>query len=527
MVGEALALVWGARRGLAEGEVRELLGRGGTPLPRALWSPLYLAIEDSLVSRSGLLGFFHEYLRQAVYQRYLGSPEAGASLHLRLAEYFRARELDDRQVDELPWQLAEARAWQGLKDCVTDLPMFLRLMTDAKQYELMGYWLAMATRYDMVQAYTASLESYEQREPSPQALSDSLDRVAQFLALNGQYAGAEPLLRRALAIQEKTLGPEHPETATSLNNLAYLLESTGDYAAAEPLCRRALAVREQVLGPEHPDSATSCSDLAGLLADKGDYAAAEPLCRRALAISERVLGPEHPDTALSYEHLAVLLADNGDYATAEPLLRRALAVREQVLGPEHPQTATILNNLAEMLRATGNFAEAESLCRRSLAIREKVLGPEHPRTAVTLNNLAALLRDEGDYPESAHLYRRILSTGERILARSDSLVPSIMQVMANSHNELAFHTHVPAEEWAEAEAHYQGASDLFARLDMPIEVANVGLNLQTLYQLSGRPVDAPRVRELTKILEQAGDRRAEKGHKLLKALSGIPDQGEE
>jgi len=41
----------------------------------------------------------------------------------------------------------------------------------------------------------------------------------------GKYAEAEPLYQRALAISEKTLGPEHPQVATSLNNLALLYQS--------------------------------------------------------------------------------------------------------------------------------------------------------------------------------------------------------------------------------------------------------------------------------------------------------------
>ena len=63
-------------------------------------------------------------------------------------------------------------------------------------------------------------------------------------------------IARALAIREKVLGPEHPETATSLNNRAGLLRDKGDYAVAEPLLRRALAIKEKALGPEHPDTAT-------------------------------------------------------------------------------------------------------------------------------------------------------------------------------------------------------------------------------------------------------------------------------
>lgn len=37
---------------------------------------------------------------------------------------------------------------------------------------------------------------------------------------NHRLTEAEPLYRRALAIQEKALGPEHADVAVSLNNLA-------------------------------------------------------------------------------------------------------------------------------------------------------------------------------------------------------------------------------------------------------------------------------------------------------------------
>ena len=69
----------------------------------------------------------------------------------------------------------------------------------------------------------------------------------------GHYAAARPHFERALAIREKALGPEHPDTALSLNNLAVLLYSQGDTATARPYYARALAIREKALGPDHPD----------------------------------------------------------------------------------------------------------------------------------------------------------------------------------------------------------------------------------------------------------------------------------
>ena len=42
----------------------------------------------------------------------------------------------------------------------------------------------------------------------------------------GKYAEAELLYRRALAIAEKALGPEHPDVATALENYSKLLRET-------------------------------------------------------------------------------------------------------------------------------------------------------------------------------------------------------------------------------------------------------------------------------------------------------------
>jgi len=74
------------------------------------------------------------------------------------------------------------------------------------------------------------------------------------LRSQGDYAGARPLYERSLAIREKALGADHPDTAASLNNLGLLLQSQGDYAAARPLYERSLAIMEKALGADHPDT---------------------------------------------------------------------------------------------------------------------------------------------------------------------------------------------------------------------------------------------------------------------------------
>ncbi|CAN0434923.1 unnamed protein product [Ectocarpus sp. 12 AP-2014] len=81
----------------------------------------------------------------------------------------------------------------------------------------------------------------------------------------GKYDEADPLYQRALAIDEKALGPYHPDVASDLNNRAGLLRAQGKYEEAEPLYERSQAIREKALGPEHPAVATVLNNRAGLL----------------------------------------------------------------------------------------------------------------------------------------------------------------------------------------------------------------------------------------------------------------------
>ncbi len=76
-----------------------------------------------------------------------------------------------------------------------------------------------------------------------QAMATDLNNLAELYRAQGRYAEAEPLYKRSLAIREKTLGPEHPDTAQSLENYAALLRKTGRADEATEMEVRAKAIR--------------------------------------------------------------------------------------------------------------------------------------------------------------------------------------------------------------------------------------------------------------------------------------------
>jgi len=204
------------------------------------------------------------------------------------------------------------------------------------------------------------------------------------------YKKAEPLYLKALAIDEKVLGEEHPSTAATYNNLAGLYKSMGEYTKAEPLYLKALAICEKVLGEEHPSTAATYNNLAELYNSMGEYTKAEPLYLKALAICEKVLGEEHPSTASTYNNLAGLYNSMGEYTKAEPLYLKALAIDEKVLGEEHPSTAITYNNLALLYHSIGDFQKAYAYMKKAVDVREKVLPEEHPHLLTSKESLKLL-----------------------------------------------------------------------------------------------------------------------------------------
>jgi Tetratricopeptide repeat len=65
------------------------------------------------------------------------------------------------------------------------------------------------------------------------------------LLATNHLAEAEPLMRRASAIDEKSLSPEHPNLAVHLSNLGGLLQTTNRPALKIQWLSSAMSVRRE------------------------------------------------------------------------------------------------------------------------------------------------------------------------------------------------------------------------------------------------------------------------------------------
>ena len=349
-----------------------------------------------------------------------------------------------------------------------------------------------------------------------QAMATSLIQVALTLNALDRRKEAEPLYQRALAIDQKLLGPNDPEVATILTNLGGVYRDTGRLAEARDLLTRGMSIREKALGPNDPSVANSANNLAALLQEEGKYAEAEALDRRALAIDEKTLGPQDAGVAIDVSNLAEACARQGKYKEAEPIFIRALAIDLKLFGNESPAVAHDLNLLGGLYADEGRYALAEGSYRRAMAIREKsqgtgssmaddlrglalvytrqarfqeaeplyrqaldievkVFGAEHLQTARVLDSMGRLYSAEARYPEAEAAFQRARAIREKALGKDHPSVAIVLAGLAVVREQQG--------RMGEAEALYRQALGIDEKALGPesLEVATVLNGLGALY----------------------------------------------
>ena len=119
-----------------------------------------------------------------------------------------------------------------------------------------------------------------------------------------------------------------PDYVGAHNNLGWAYYKKGLFAKAEPHYKRALAIREKALGPDHPKVVITLINLAKLRFAQGQLAEAESLLKRMVEILDRA-GPKYPNAAKDLERVATLYEKLGKYEEAGKLLVRADRIRER------------------------------------------------------------------------------------------------------------------------------------------------------------------------------------------------------
>ncbi len=382
LVRAILGLLAASRRGLSEAELRRLTKSDEL-------FPVLRQMRPYLLSRGGLLGFYHSDLARAVRRRYLAGEEERRAAHLRLADHFAAADSDPgRRLDETPWQLAEAGAWERLYRLLGDLPFFDAAWR-ADPFEVKELWarLEAASAWRRVEAYRPVIEAPEGHPP------DTVGRVATLLADTGHPREAFAL-RQHLVRHYRTAG-DPARLAAALGNEALLRKARGDLDGALKL----LAEAEQLwrdLGDSHGLQAT-LGNRARVLKMLGDLDGALALLAEQERLCRELGNRQGLQVALGNRALILQARNDLDGALAL-LLERERICRE--LGNRHGLQIA-LGNQALVHQARGEFGRALELLREQERICRE-LGNRHG-LQIALGSMASVLQRQGRAAEAMTL----------------------------------------------------------------------------------------------------------------------------
>ena len=387
LVRRVMSLLWASRNGLAENELLEMLGSESAPMPQAYWSPLYLALLESLVNRSGLLAFFHDFLRQAVESRYLGSKEEAADAHFAIAAYFDKKELSERKITELPWQYAQIDAWDRLYANMSNLDFFA-LMMDKDQFEAKSFWTLLESKggHNMIVAYRNVIDA-------PEQYPDHVWHVSSLFTDTGRLAEAYPLLE--FLVGHYRSSGDLKNLSGSLGNLANILYARGDLDGAMELYQEAEKICVQL--EENDGIQRAVGNQALILQTRGALAEAMALYEKKEKICREIGNKDGLQRALG--NRAVIYQTLGELDKAMALfMEKERLCRETGDKNELPLA---LGNQAVILQTQGKYAESLELHKMAEKISRDIGNKDGLQRSLT--NQAALHVETGDLQAAIHL----------------------------------------------------------------------------------------------------------------------------
>lgn len=177
---------------------------------------------------------------------------------------------------------------------------------------------------------------------------------------------------------------------STLNDLAVVYLRQQEYAQAEPLLRRALAMGEDLFGPDHPMVLPSVSNLAGSLRQQGRPAEALPFYQRARDSAHEIYGSEHGQSLVTDYNLANCLLDLGRTGEALALHRSALAQAERLEPDNRFRLGMFRLGLGRSAGDAGLLEEAQRALSQAVVDLEATAGVDFHRTIEARERLSEI-----------------------------------------------------------------------------------------------------------------------------------------
>ncbi len=173
-------------------------------------------------------------------------------------------------------------------------------------------------------------------------------------------------------------GEDDISLAAPLSNLGSSRRQAGDLVGAEEAFRRALTLQRRVLGPDHPALIITSNNLARVFLERGEYDQSIDLLQDARRILVAQSGEQHKNVLRLDLHIADGHLGKGEAQHVAGAFRRSLPDWRETLGATHPFVIQGELIFSKALIQLGRLDEAEPMLAASF---ERALEAEDARGA--------------------------------------------------------------------------------------------------------------------------------------------------
>lgn len=444
LVRHFLSLIAVSRNGLSEEELLDITGTKDKPI---LWAQFFCSFRQHMIVKNGLVSFAHNYIREAVEERYVNGhedwvktcrEEIVAALENQKTPYGKKT---TRSMDEVPYQLDLLGDLERLHAYLMDLSVFSYLIKN-RPFSLGKYWSQLINYGYSIKEYIPIVEKTQPEKRSSilrllsvfsrtividkdlgllfiqQALqysnkdeerADIMSELGDSYKLLGNQNKALEYKLKVLDCRRSLYGERHPSVADSYDAVGGAYAAFGDFKKALEFLFKALEIRQSLFPENHKDVSTSYNNLGATYGDMGNHQKALEYELKALQIRQQLYGDSHPRVATAYHNIGATYAEMHNFQKGLEYVSKALDIRLNLFGENHPDVALSCNNLGVEYLYLKDYRKALEYQLKALGIWECIFGENHPRVATAYGNIAATYGKENNHSKALEYETKALS----------------------------------------------------------------------------------------------------------------------
>ena len=229
--------------------------------------------------------------------------------------------------------------------------------------------------------------------------------------------------------------PEREDIVVAARKLGHLWFGLHKFQLSIKYLKKALKIQIKLLGENHPSVANLWSDLGFSIGETRTPDEAIACHQKSLLIRLNHYGDNHFSLAESYDGVALSLRVKGKVHEAIEYHKKAISVRAHCGQEFHVDTAQSYNGLGLCYNRLRQFNKAVSIYRRLTKINSKLKGSTGVFSLgieATYYNLGLCYRNWGDYEKSIAWFKRALIEFEKTLYPEHGIIAKCKRLITNA-----------------------------------------------------------------------------------------------